>query len=103
MGHANDWPLSVNSFSCNGRIKLESMLEESTKTVDAKLPVLVFSTAPQSTDLEAPAYLPRLAQVARWSEDAGCTGILIYTDNSLIDPWLGLKSSLKAQNRCARS
>jgi alkanesulfonate monooxygenase len=29
-----------------------------------------------------------LAEVARWSEEAGCTGILIYSDNSLVDPWL---------------
>jgi alkanesulfonate monooxygenase len=26
--------------------------------------------------------------VARWSEGAGCQGILVYTDNSLLDPWL---------------
>lgn len=52
------------------------------------LPVRVFSTAPQSAELDPPTYLPRLAQVAHWSEDAGCTGILVYTDNSLIDPWL---------------
>jgi alkanesulfonate monooxygenase len=25
--------------------------------------------------------------VARWSEQAGCTGILVYTDNSIVDPW----------------
>jgi alkanesulfonate monooxygenase len=29
-----------------------------------------------------------VAQVARWSEAAGCEGILVYTDNRLIDPWL---------------
>jgi alkanesulfonate monooxygenase len=26
--------------------------------------------------------------VARWSEAAGCVGILVYTDNRLVDPWL---------------
>jgi len=26
--------------------------------------------------------------VARWSERAGCRGILVYTDNQLVDPWL---------------
>ena len=30
----------------------------------------------------------RVIEVARWSEDTGCTGILVYTDNSLVDPWL---------------
>ncbi len=48
----------------------------------------VFSTAPQSADIEPGAYADRCAEVARWSEEAGCTGILIYTDNRLIDPWL---------------
>jgi len=64
------------------------MSDENGSTNVANLSVHVFSTAPQSSDFDAPTYLPRLAQVARWSEDAGCTGILIYTDNSLIDPWL---------------
>lgn len=29
-----------------------------------------------------------VVDVAHWSEDAGCEGILVYTDNSLVDPWL---------------
>jgi alkanesulfonate monooxygenase len=29
-----------------------------------------------------------VCDVARWSEEAGCKGILVYTDNSLLDPWL---------------
>jgi alkanesulfonate monooxygenase len=27
-------------------------------------------------------------RVARWSEQYGCRGILVYADNSLVDPWL---------------
>jgi alkanesulfonate monooxygenase len=51
--------------------------------------VEVFSTLPQSSvPLAGPAYLERVRSVARWSEDAGCKGILIYSDNSLVDPWL---------------
>ena len=47
----------------------------------------VFSTCPSS--VTAPdRYLERVAEVARWSEDAGCTGILVYTDNSIADPWM---------------
>src|ERR1041384_7065525 len=47
----------------------------------------VFSTCPSS--LNSPdRYLERVIQAARWSEDAGCAGILIYTDNTLVDPWL---------------
>src|SRR5215469_5481057 len=51
-------------------------------------PIELFSTAPQSVDYAAERFLSRLGEVARWSEEAGCTGILIYSDNSLVDPWL---------------
>lgn len=47
----------------------------------------LFSTCP-SSQLTPENYLDRIIRVARWSEDAGCTGILIYTDNTLVDPWL---------------
>jgi alkanesulfonate monooxygenase len=50
--------------------------------------VKVFSTCPSSLDSGGPDYLNRAIEVARWSEAAGCTGILVYTDNSLADPWL---------------
>ncbi len=52
------------------------------------LAVDVFSTAPQSADVEAGAYHEKLVEVARWSEEAGCKGTLIYADNRLVDPWL---------------
>src|SRR5215470_11537927 len=48
---------------------------------------LVFTTCPSSFGV-SDGYLDRVAQVARWSERAGCAGMLIYTDNSLVDPWL---------------
>jgi alkanesulfonate monooxygenase len=48
----------------------------------------VFSTCPQSKDFERDLYLERLIDVARWSEEFGCRGILVYTDNSIVDPWL---------------
>jgi len=41
-----------------------------------------------STAVDHSQYLQRVVDVARWSEEAGCHGILIYTDNSLVDPWL---------------
>src|SRR6185295_1657152 len=47
----------------------------------------LFSTCPSSATAPE-SYTERIAQVARWSERAGCTGILIYTDNSIIDPWM---------------
>src|SRR5271167_1315169 len=50
--------------------------------------VSVFSTSPQSTAVERSLYRQNVIDVARWSEEAGCQGILVYTDNSLVDPWL---------------
>src|SRR6266478_6269262 len=51
-------------------------------------PIAIFSTSPQSKDLPRETYVQQVIDVARWSEEAGCTGILVYTDNSLVDPWL---------------
>ena len=48
----------------------------------------VFSTCPQWTGGDRRAHVARVADVARWSEAAGCEGILIYTDNSQPDPWV---------------
>jgi alkanesulfonate monooxygenase len=50
--------------------------------------VEVFSTTPQSKDLDQSEYLQRVEDVARWSDEAGYRGILVYTDNSIVDPWL---------------
>ena len=48
----------------------------------------VLSTSPQSKDHPRETYIQQVVDVARWSEEAGCTAILVYTDNSLVDPWL---------------
>jgi alkanesulfonate monooxygenase len=48
---------------------------------------LVFTTCPSSLGV-SDGYFDKISQVARWSEAAGCAGMLIYTDNSLVDPWL---------------
>src|SRR5262245_10864149 len=48
----------------------------------------VFTTAPQSKDWDKSEYPRQVANVARWSEEAGSKGILVYTDNSIADPWL---------------
>ena len=50
--------------------------------------IKLFSTCPQSKDFAPADYLPHVRRVAQWSEAAGCTGMLIYTDNSIVDPWL---------------
>lgn len=48
----------------------------------------VFSTCPQSKDFPSSEYRLQVERVARWSDAAGCAGMLIYTDNSIVDPWL---------------
>src|SRR5437773_788125 len=60
------------------------------KSVDSSTDVglEVFSTCTQSTDGNPEAYAQRVADVARWSEQAGCKGILVYSDNRLVDAWL---------------
>jgi alkanesulfonate monooxygenase len=48
----------------------------------------LFTTCPQSRDVDASAFSHRVAEAAGWSETIGCHGMLIYTDNGLVDPWL---------------
>lgn len=50
-------------------------------------PVL-YATAPPYRGEDPGDYARQVAAVARWSEQAGCGGILVYTDNGLLDPWL---------------
>jgi alkanesulfonate monooxygenase len=59
----------------------------------------IFSTCPQSKDVVRDAYLRQVADVARWSEDAGCEGILVYTDNSIVDPWLVTQVVIESTER----
>src|SRR3989454_1557191 len=50
--------------------------------------VALYSTCPPYRGGTGEAYLQHVRDVARWSEAGGCEGILVYTDNSLFDPWL---------------
>ena len=50
--------------------------------------IQIFSTCPQWSGGDRRAHVARVADVARWSEEAGCTGTLIYTDNAQPDPWV---------------
>ena len=50
--------------------------------------IQLFSTSPQSLGADCASYVHNVIEVARWSERAGCAGILVYTDNSIVDPWL---------------
>ena len=48
----------------------------------------LFSTCPASSNTPREQYLDRVADVARWSERHGCLGMLVYSDNRQVDPWL---------------
>jgi alkanesulfonate monooxygenase len=53
---------------------------------DAQLEV--FTTCPQWNGSGREHFLRSVVDSARWSEKYGCRGILVYSDNSQIDPWL---------------
>src|SRR5262249_46328483 len=59
----------------------------------------VYSTCPQSKDVARSRYLAAVADVSRWSEAAGCTGMLIYTDNGIVDPWLVAQVAIESTER----
>ena len=59
----------------------------------------IFSTCPQSRDVEPGTYKALVAEVSRWSEAAGCEGLLIYTDHGIVDPWLVAQLVVEATER----
>ncbi|HEY7517513.1 MAG TPA: LLM class flavin-dependent oxidoreductase [Methylomirabilota bacterium] len=61
--------------------------------------ISVYTTCPPSRDATAAGYRAALRDVARWSEDAGCVGALVYADNSLVDPWLVAQVLLDSTER----
>lgn len=59
------------------------------------LPIELYASCPPVTTGSA-GYGARVDEVARWSERAGCRGILIYTDNRQLDAWLVAQRILAA-------
>ena len=59
----------------------------------------IFTTCPPSAREQPATYLRHVQEIARWSEDAGCEGILVVTDNSQIDPWLVSQVIVEATER----
>jgi len=50
--------------------------------------IRLFSTCPPSAQYQyGDDYISKVKKVAEWCDDAGIEGILVYTDNSLVDPW----------------
>ena len=48
----------------------------------------VFSTCPDSELSAGPDYLDDVVATSIWSERNGCSGMLVYSDNRLVDPWV---------------
>jgi hypothetical protein len=48
----------------------------------------IFSTCPPSALAQPKTCVRQLEEIACWSEDAGCEGMLVFTDNAQLDPWL---------------
>jgi alkanesulfonate monooxygenase len=47
----------------------------------------VYTTAPSSNDVSSTEFRRLAVDVARWTEAAGHRGLLVYSDNTLVDPW----------------
>src|SRR5262247_2210991 len=67
--------------------------------MDASRRIRVFSTCPQSSDHKSTEYVSRVIDAARWSEANGCEGILVYTDNRILDPWLVAQNIIQHTSR----
>jgi len=61
--------------------------------------IQVFSTCPTPVAGQAAGYLQQVQEYARRSEEAGCEGILVVTDNAQPDPWLVAQAILGATRR----
>jgi alkanesulfonate monooxygenase len=59
----------------------------------------IFSTCPPSALAQPRTCVRQLQDIARWSEDAGCEGMLVFTDNSQLDPWLVSQVIIEATER----
>ncbi|HVR28429.1 MAG TPA: LLM class flavin-dependent oxidoreductase [Thermoanaerobaculia bacterium] len=64
-------------------------------------PLRLFSTCPPSTETDPAEYIEHASTVARWCEEWGCEGILVYADNGQLDPWSVAHVILRATRRLA--
>src|SRR5262245_45182601 len=67
--------------------------------MDSQPKISFFATCPQSSDHTSGEYLQRVIDVAKWSEANGCEGILVYTDNRILDPWLVAQNIIQHTSR----
>jgi alkanesulfonate monooxygenase len=64
--------------------------------MSAATSVRIFATCPFSVTANPEAYLRQVEEIASWSEDAGCEGILVTTDNGQVDAWLVSQAIIRA-------
>jgi len=62
-------------------------------------PLDLYTTCPPYSGTDYADYVRHVCQVSQWSDEAGCKGMLVYTDNGLLDPWL--VSQIVIQNTTA--
>jgi len=59
----------------------------------------IFTTCPVAAVDKARACVRRIENVARWSEEAGCEGILVSADDRQLDPWLVSRAVIGATDK----
>ena len=59
----------------------------------------IFTTCPTSLVAQPESCFRQLEEMARASEEAGCEGILVFTDNAQLDPWLVSQVIIEATDR----
>ncbi|HUP24295.1 MAG TPA: LLM class flavin-dependent oxidoreductase [Thermoanaerobaculia bacterium] len=64
-------------------------------------PLRLFSTCPASAEADPAAYLARACRMACWAEEAGCEGMLVYSDNGQLDAWTVAHAILRSTRRLA--
>jgi alkanesulfonate monooxygenase len=55
----------------------------------------IYTTGPVAAQAPAGCALQRVRDAARWSEDAGCEGMLVFADNRQLDPWLVAQAAIE--------
>ena len=61
--------------------------------------IKIFTTCPVSAAEEPKAGRRRLEDVAVWSEQAGCEGMLVFSDNRQLDAWLVSQTIMNVTDR----
>ena len=61
--------------------------------------VEIYSTCPESRTTTQAEYPGLIRDAARWSEAVGCEGMLVYSENGLVDPWLLSQLTIEVTER----